>query len=112
MTAMTSPSNMWGPPKLYGNRDVDRLQWFARKNLELNTKSPSLFCALQELILSAASAARAGGSTWGRGAPKSLDAKSGDRWVRHAFFAAIFWELFCFGATTIGTEIAEAGAKK
>jgi hypothetical protein len=61
MTAMTSSSSTWGRPKLYGNRDVDRLQWFVCKNLELNTKSPSLVSALHEPASSGgASAAQEG----------------------------------------------------
>jgi len=101
MTAMAGSSNAGGSPKLYSNRDADRLQWFARKNLELNTKSPSRFCALQERIFSTASAARSGCSTWGRGRLKVWMLRAGTGGLGPHFFTQnsriIFFERLMRG---------------
>ena len=107
---MTSSSNTRGYPKLYGNRDVDRLQWFVRKKLELNTKSPSLFCALQELIFSAASAARSGCSTWGRGRPKVWTLRAGTGGLGTHFFTQNSRIIF-FGRLMRGMRIERANRK-
>ena len=51
MIGNTSESTGVWRPKPYRVRDRDRLQWFVRKNLELNTKSPSLLNVLCEIAL-------------------------------------------------------------